>query len=62
MDFVYLWLFVIAAFYVVYIICSCWWNGYRGFWDWYYHEIQKKPGAGAWYYRKLHKPRRRAGD
>jgi len=58
MSFAYLWLFVVVAFYVIYIICSCWWNNYSGFWDWYYSEIQRKPGAGDWYYKKVHKPKK----
>jgi hypothetical protein len=49
---IWFWLFCIAAFYAAYIACSVWWNRYEGFWDWYYHEVQKNPRAGDWYYKR----------
>jgi len=52
MDFFYLWLGALVLFYLCVALFEIWYKRYDGFIDWWYHEINKKPGAGDWYYRR----------
>lgn len=45
---------------VVWLLAMIVWSrleGYRGFWDWWYMEMDRRPGSGAWYYGRTHRDR-----
>jgi len=64
MDVTHLLFFVLAtlAFIGVQWLFSAWYGGYRSVIDFYYHEIQKDPRAGAWYYGDKAAARDRGGS
>lgn len=55
------WLFLILFQPVAWLLWMIVWSrldGYRGFWDWWYNEIDKRPESGGWYYGATHRRRK----
>ena len=52
------WLLLYAAI----ALFETFYNGYRSPIDWYYHEINKDPKAGMWYYGSVYEAKRRGGS
>lgn len=63
-DFTHLLLFLAVP--VLFIglqwLFSAWYGGYRSVIDFYYHEIQKSPKAGRWYYGSAREAASRGGS
>lgn len=55
MSFLFLWLAVLVAFFIGYGKFAAWYSNHRGFFDWWYSEIDRRPNAGHWYYRSKEK-------
>jgi hypothetical protein len=63
-DLTHLLLFVLAPLVFIGLqwLFSAWYGGYRSVVDFYYHCINKRPGAGAWYYGSKEAARSRGGS
>lgn len=46
-----IWVIVLALFFLLHALWDIWYKRRRGFIDWWYTEIDRRPGSGGWYYR-----------
>ena len=49
-GFIYLWIGVLAVFFIGRALFDIWYHNRDGFWDWWYSEVNRDPNAGHWYY------------